>query len=199
MIDKTDLDEFLDDFFIKERKIFLWGEINTETSLRTIQLLKFLNSKNKKPIILYINSSGGEVEDGLSIIDEINGIKKEGTEIWVVAQGQACSMAAFILVAGTYSYATENTTIMLHPMWGDTAEENNNKLKRSVDFYDKKEELLIKLVAKKSGKTTPSKFKVLKEEIDKTLWLSAEQAKKHGIIDDIWQYEWEKEAKAHTD
>ena len=199
MIDKTDLDEFLDDFFIKERKIFLWGELNTETSLRTIQLLKFLNSKNKKPIILYINSSGGEVEDGLSIIDEINGIKKEGTEIWVVAQGQACSMAAFILVAGTYSYATENTTIMLHPMWGDTAEENNNKLKRSVDFYDKKEELLIKLVAKKSGKTTPSKFKVLKEEIDKTLWLSAEQAKKHGIIDDIWQYEWEKEAKAHTD
>lgn len=199
MIDKTELGDFLDDFFLDERRIFLWGEINAETSLRTVQLLKFLNVRNKKPIILYVNSSGGEVEAGLSIIDEINGIKKDGTEIWVVAQGQACSMAAFILVTGTYSYATENTTIMLHPMWGDTAEENNNKLKRSVDFYDKKEELLIKLVAKKSGKTTPSKFKILKEEIDKTLWLSAEQAKKYGIIDDIWQYEWEKDAKAHTD
>lgn len=193
MIEKTETEEFLEEFFLKDRKVFLWGEINSESSLRVVQQLKFLyKTKDTRPIILYINSDGGEVEAALSIIDEINGIIKQKIEIWTVAQGQACSMAAYILASGTYCYATQNTTIMLHPVWGDAGEENNNKLKRSVDFYTQKEEQLFKIIAKKCGKTAPAKFKVLKEEIDKTLWLSAEQAKKYGLIDDMWQYEWEK-------
>lgn len=190
------LQDFLEEFFLKDRKVFLWGEIDTGLSLRVVQQLKYLYNKDREnPIILYVNSGGGEVEAGLAIIDEITNIVKSGTEIWVVVQGQACSMGAYLLSAGTYSYATQNSTIMLHPIWGESVEENNNKLKRSVDFYTKKEEILFKSIAKKCNKTAPAKFKLLKEEIEKTLWLSADDAKKYGLINDIWQYEWEKQEK----
>ena len=102
--------------FILRRRLFLWGEVNDESSLQLIKQLKYLYQKNSDPIYLYINSYGGIVEDGLAIIDEMQGLMESGVEINTVAQGQACSMAAYILACGSYRYATANTTIMLHPV-----------------------------------------------------------------------------------
>jgi ATP-dependent Clp protease protease subunit len=192
MIDKT---KNFGRHFILRRRLFLWGEVNDESSLQLIKQMKFLYQKNTDPIYIYINSYGGVVEDGLAIIDEMRGLMELGVEINTVAQGQACSMAAYILACGSYRYATENTTIMLHPVWSDSDEGDNNRLKRSVDFYSRKEEMVIKLVAERCGRLSAAKFKQFKEDIDKSLWMTPLEAKRYGLIDDIYNYEWEKEEK----
>ena len=83
--------------------------------------------------------------------------------------------------------------LLCYILWGDSEEGDNNRLKRSVDFYSRKEEMVIKLVAERCGRLSTAKFKQFKEDIDKSLWMTPLEAKKYGLIDDIYNYEWEKE------
>lgn len=185
---------------VNDRKLLLWGDINESISYKIIKALKILYKKDPtKPIKLYIHTDGGEVESGMTIVDEIRGIISCGGEVWTIAQGKAYSMGGIILAMGSQRYATPNSCIMLHPFSQDTDSDTIGQIKKSIDFTHKYQESILKLVAEACDKTGPVKFKKFRDDIEKTLWMTAAEAKKYGIIDDIWQYEWETEDKETND
>ena len=120
IIDKEDNKEISYDIFsklLKDRIIFLNGEINDSVANLVIAELLYLDSENNDDIFLYINSPGGDITQGMAIYDTINYIKSDVSTICV---GLAASMGAFILLSGTKGkrYSLENSEIMIHQPLG---------------------------------------------------------------------------------
>lgn len=113
---------------LKDRIIFLTGEITDETSSIIVSELLYLDSVNNEDICLYINSPGGSVTAGFSIYDTINFIK---SDVKTIVVGMAASMAAFLLASGTKGKrcALKNSEIMIHqPLGGAKAKQLKYKL-----------------------------------------------------------------------
>lgn len=180
-------ENFFSKYFLKQRKLFLWGDINLQRSYFIVNSLKFLASKNLDPIYIYINSDGGEVDNAISIIDEIERIKQIGITVYTIVIGAAFSSAAFILLAGSEGcrIATPNSTILIHMISYGIDFESATKNKRYSDFTEKQNETLVNIVAQYCKKNTVAKLKKFKDEIKDDLWLSAKDAIKFGVIDTI--------------
>lgn len=186
------------DFFLKTRRLFLFREIDQRLSLRIVKLFKFLANTSDLPIFLYINSYGGSLDSAKCIIDEILSIRESGCEVWTIAQGIAGSAAADILCLGSpsYRFASFHSSIMLHPMSFDLPPDYQSVQEQTMKFYAKDTEILDRLIAKACGKGTPRKLEQFRKDIDKSLWLTAEEAIKYGVIDRIWDYNVEGEMNA---
>ena len=102
---------------IKNRIIYLNGEVNSESALSVITQLRYLAAKSDRDIFMYINSPGGSVSDGLAIYDMINQIS---CDVVTIATGVAASMGAFLVAAGTPGkrFATPSVEIMIHQPLG---------------------------------------------------------------------------------
>tara|TARA_R110002167_G_scaffold59420_2_gene168324 strand:+ start:32 stop:529 length:498 start_codon:yes stop_codon:yes gene_type:complete len=146
-----------------------------------------------KDIYVYISSEGGDLDAGCAIIDEINGAKKQGHKIYTIAIGKAYSAAAYILTFGSVRYATENASIMLHPVLFDLDMDYIANQRAYTAFTDYKYVDIIKKVAKNCKKKTRLAINKFIQEIQHGLWICPKQAKKMKIIDDIWDYSWEKD------
>ncbi len=183
VLEKTQSGERAYDIYsrlLKERIIFLHDEINHNTASITIAQLLFLEAEDsKKDITIYINSPGGQVQSGMAIIDAMNHLK---CDVSVVCTGMAASMGALILSQGTKGkrYCLPNSEVMIHqPMTGVEGQASDVEItaKRILRLKDSSAEML----AKATGKT---KTEVLKD-MDRDYWMTAEEAKKYGIIDEI--------------
>ncbi len=183
VIEKTSYGERAYDIYsrlLKERIVFLGGSINDAVANTVIAQLLFLESQDpKKEIKLYINSPGGSVTAGLAIYDTMQLIKSDVSTICV---GIAASMGAVLLAAGKKGrrFSLPNSEVMIHQVMGG-AEGQAVEIEISARHILKVKERLNKILAKHTGKS----FKDIDKDTDRDFFMSAEEAKSYGIVDEI--------------
>jgi len=165
---------------LKERIIFLGSEIDEVTADLVMAQLIFLEYEDPdKDITIYINSPGGVVSSGLAIYDTIQYIKPDVSTICI---GQAASMGAILLAAGTKGkrYALPNSRIMLHQPLGGAGGQAADIAIHANEIIRVKQ-TLNEIIKAHSGQT----LEVIKKDTDRNFYMSAQEAKAYGIIDDI--------------
>jgi ATP-dependent Clp protease protease subunit len=165
---------------LKDRVVFIRGEFNPELAdLITAQLL-FLESQDKeKDIYLYINSPGGMISSMFSIFDTMRYITPD---VVTITYGQACSAGSFILAAGAKGKrnALKNSDIMIHELSGGHQgkfHEMKNSFEHTQYLYDKMADYYVEF--------TGQSLETIKEDMRKDFYMSAEAAKKYGLIDSV--------------
>ena len=165
---------------LKERVVFLGDQVTPETANIVIaQLLHLAYEDLKKDIKLYINSPGGSVYDGLAIIDTMNYIEPD---VQTIGIGLQASMGAMLLSAGAKGkrFALPNARIMIHqPSSGTEGKITDQEIALKEGIYLKK--VLIDMMAKNTGKSA----KEIEKDMDRDNWMSAQEAKDYGIIDEV--------------
>lgn len=167
---------------LKERIIFLGTEVNSHmANLIVAQLLHLESEDPEKDIFIYVNSPGGEVSAGLAIYDTMQYIKPD---IVTVCVGQAASMGAVLLAGGTKGKraALPHSRIMIHqPLGGFQGQASDIEI-HAKEIQRVKLELNT-ILANHTGKD----IKQLEKDSDRDNFMSSEQAKKYGIIDNVYE------------
>lgn len=182
VVDKEQNEERSFDIFsrlLKDRIIFLSGEINDNVANSVVAQLLYLDSISNDDIYLYINSPGGEISAGMAIYDTMNYIKSDVSTICV---GLAASMGAFLLLSGTKGkrIALPNSEIMIHqPLGGANGQATDIKI--AAERIVKMKEKLNKIISKK----TNQKIEKIEKDTDRDYFMNAKEAKEYGIIDKI--------------
>ena len=183
VIEKTSYGERAYDIYsrlLKERIVFLGGPISDAVANTVIAQLLFLESQDpKKEIKLYINSPGGSVTAGLAVYDTIQFVKSDVSTICV---GMAASMGAVLLAAGKKGrrFVLPNSEVMLHQVMGG-AEGQAVEIEISARHIIKVKDRLNKILAKHTGKS----LKDIERDTDRDFFMSAEEAKQYGLVDEI--------------
>jgi len=165
---------------LRDRIIFLGEAIDDHVANIIIAQLLFLDAESKdKDIKFYINSPGGSVSAGLAIYDTMQYVKADVSTICV---GMAASMGAFLLSAGAPGkrFALPNSEVMIHQVMGGT-EGQASDIKIRAEHILKTKDKLNRIMAKHTGQ----KVTKVEEDTDRDNYMSAEEAKKYGIIDKI--------------
>lgn len=165
---------------LKERIIFLGSPIDDTISSLIISQLLFLEAEDpEKDIFLYINSPGGIVSSGLAIYDTIKYIKPD---VVTTCMGQAASMGALLLAAGTKSkrYALPNSRIMIHQPLGG-AEGQASDIQIAANEILRIRETLNRILAELTGKS----IKQIEKDTDRNYFMSAQESLEYGIIDKV--------------
>ena len=165
---------------LKERIIFLGDGIDDHIASLVIAQLLFLESEDpEKDIYMYINSPGGVITSGFGILDTMNYIKPD---VATICMGQAASMAAVLLSAGAKGKrsALENSRVMIHqPLGGMQGQATDIEIHAKEILYLKQK--LNKILSKNTGQTV----KTIEKDTDRDNFLSAQDALKYGLIDEI--------------
>ncbi|MFM2384098.1 MAG: hypothetical protein RIQ72_670 [Candidatus Parcubacteria bacterium] len=183
VIEKSQFGERAYDIYsrlLRENIIFLGGPIDDNVANIVIAQLLFLQSENpKKDISLYINSPGGSASATLAMIDTINHIKNDVSTICI---GMAASGGAWLLSAGTKGkrYALANSEVMIHqPLGGAEGQATD------IEITAKHIVGLRKRLAEIMAKNTGQKVDKVQQDLERDFFMSADEAKKYGIIDKV--------------
>ena len=165
---------------LKERIIFLTGEVNDEVSALVCAQLLFLESEDpKKDIYLYINSPGGVVTSGLAMYDTMQYISCDVSTLCI---GQACSMGSFLLAGGAKGkrFSLPNSQIMIHqPSGGAKGQATDIEIQAKLILDLRKR--LNKIYAQNTGQ----KLSVIEKAMDRDNFMTPVEAKEFGLIDEI--------------
>ncbi len=165
---------------LKDRIIFLGGPVNDAVANTVIAQMLFLELQDsKKDIQLYINSPGGSVTAGMAVYDTMQYLKPD---VATTCIGIAASMAATLLAAGTKGkrYALPNSEVLLHQVMGGVegqAVEVEISAKHIIKIKNKLNEIL--------AKHTGQKIEKIEKDTDRDFYMSAQEAKDYGIVDEI--------------
>jgi len=165
---------------LKERIIFLGNPINDAVANTVIAQLLFLESEDKsKDIKLYVNSPGGSVTAGMAIYDTMQYVKPNVATICV---GSAASMGAVLLAAGAKGkrFTLPNSEILLHQVMGG-AEGQAVDIKIRAEHIIKIRDRINSILSKHTGQSIDK----ISKDTDRDFFMSAEQAKKYGMVDKI--------------
>ncbi|MDA3939892.1 MAG: ATP-dependent Clp endopeptidase proteolytic subunit ClpP [Spirochaetia bacterium] len=183
VVERTGIGERSYDIYsrlLKDRIIFIDGEINDLTADLVVAQLLFLESQDpERDISIYINSPGGSVTAGLAVYDTIQYIKPD---VQTIAMGQASSMGAILLTCGTPGkrMALPSARILLHQPWGGAQGQA-----RDIGIHAKEivrlKQLLIKYFANHTGK----KEEDIASDLERDNFMSADEALNYGLIDNI--------------
>lgn len=183
VIEQTSKGERSFDIFsrlLKERIIFLTGEVNDEQASLVCAQLLFLESENpKKDIFMYINSPGGSVTSGMAMYDTMQYIS---CDVNTVCIGQACSMGSFLLAAGTKGkrFSLPNSMIMIHqPSSGFRGQVTD------IEIHARNLVELKKRMNKLYSHHTGQKLSVVEKAMERDNFMTPEEALKFGLIDQI--------------
>ena len=165
---------------LQDRVIFLSDEVNDVTASLVVAPLLFLESQDPdKDIVLYINSPGGSITAGMAIFDTMNYIK---CDVSTVCIGMAASMGAFLLAAGAKGkrLALPNSEIMIHqPLGGMQGQATDIKI--HADRIIRMRRTLNEILAKQTGRPVEE----IERDTERDNFLSAEEAKAYGLIDEV--------------
>ena len=166
---------------LKERIIFISGEINDVLANSVIASLLYLDSISHDDISIYINSPGGSVSSGLAIYDTMQFISSDVSTICV---GMAASMGAFLLSSGTIGkrFALPNSDIMIHQPLGG-AEGQASDIKITSDHIVLLRKRLNKILAKNTKQT----LRKIEKDTERDYYLDAKEALEYGLVDQIIQ------------
>ena len=165
---------------LKDRIVFVSGEIEDEMANAIVAQLLFLQAEDsKKEISMCINSPGGSVTAGLAILDTMRMVK---CPVATYCVGQAASMGAILLSAGEKGkrHALPNARIMIHQPWGG-AQGKASDIEITAKEILRLKEILNGILADASGKT----LEEVTKDTDRDHFMSAEEAKKWGIVDKV--------------
>ena len=169
---------------LKDRIIFVGGEIEDNMANAIIAQLLFLDAQDKeKDIVMYINSPGGVITSGLAIYDTMRHIK---CDVSTVCLGQAASMGALLLTAGAKGkrYSLPNSRIMIHqPLISGGLKGQATDISIHANELLKIKDKLAELLAKNTGKT---KEQILRDT-ERDNYLSSEEAVNYGLIDSVFR------------
>jgi ATP-dependent Clp protease protease subunit len=183
VIEQTHMGERAYDIYsrlLKDRIVFLGTGIDDNVANIIIAQLLFLEAEDdKKDIKMFINSPGGSVTAALAILDTMKFVKPS---IQTICLGQAASAASILLAAGTKGkrYSLPNSRIMIHQPWGGAegqATDISIQAKEILRLKDKLNEILALATGQKKQK--------VEQDLERDYFMSAEEAKKYGIIDEI--------------
>lgn len=168
---------------LKERVIFLTGQVEDHMANLVVAQLLFLESENPdKDIFLYINSPGGSVTAGMSIYDTMQFIKPN---VSTVCMGQACSMGAFLLAGGAPGkrYVLPNSRVMIHqPLGGFQGQASDIQIHAQEILTIKNK--LNRLLAEHTGQP----IEVIERDTDRDNFMSAAQAVEYGLVDAVLKH-----------
>ena len=167
---------------LKDRIIMLSGQIDDNVSNSVIAQLLFLDAQDpEKDIYLYINSPGGSVTAGMAIYDTMNFIK---SDVQTIVIGMAASMGSFLLSAGTKGkrYALPNAEVMIHQPLGG-AQGQATEIEIAARHILKTRDRLNKIISDNTGQP----IEVVEKDTDRDNYMSAEEAKAYGLIDEIME------------
>ena len=165
---------------LRERIVFLVGPVNDQTANLVVAQMLFLESENPdKDIFLYINSPGGSVSAGLSIFDTMNFIKPD---VSTLCMGMAASMGSFLLMAGAKGkrISLPNAKIMIHQPSGG-AQGQATDIEITAREILKTREQLNRIYADRTGQT----FEKIAADMERDYYMSPEEAKTYGLIDQV--------------
>jgi ATP-dependent Clp protease protease subunit len=182
VIEKTSNKEYAYDLYsrlLKDRIIFLSGEINDNLASIIVSELLYLDAQNHDDIFLYINSPGGSVSSGLAIYDTMNYIK---SDVRTIVIGIAASMGAFLLSSGTQGKrcALSNAEVMIHQVLGG-AQGQATDIKIHTEHILKLKKKLNQILANNTGKS----INKITKDCERDNFMSAKEALKYGLIDEI--------------
>ena len=164
---------------LKDRIVFLSGEINDEVANLIVSELLYLNSLNNEDIYLYINSPGGSVTSGMAIYDTMNFIK---CDVSTICAGMCASMAAFLLSSGAKGkrVCLKNGEVMIHQPLGGV-QGQATEIKIHAERIIKLKEKLNKILASNTGKD----IKKIERDTERDYYLDSEEALEYGLVDKI--------------
>ena len=165
---------------LKERVIFLVGEVNDQTANLVVAQLLFLESENPdKDISLYINSPGGSVSAGMSVYDTMNFIKPHVSTLCI---GMAASMGAFLLAAGEKGkrFSLPNSKVMIHQPLGG-ARGQATEIEIHAREILKTRDQLNRILAERTGQP----LEKIERDTERDYYLSADESKEYGLIDQV--------------
>jgi len=165
---------------LKERVVFLVGEVNDHMANLVIAQLLFLESENpEKEISLYINSPGGSVSAGMAIYDTMNFIKPD---VSTLCMGMAASMGAFLLSSGAKGkrFSLPNSKVMIHQPLGG-ARGQATEIEIAAREIIKTREQLNKILAENTGQP----LERIENDTERDYYLSAAEAKDYGLVDQV--------------
>ena len=180
----------LDDMLLENRIVFLIGEISYARAAEVIMKILYLdNLKRNSEISLYINSPGGTVDDTMAIYDTIQFV---GSPIATFCIGRAQSGGAVILAAGTKGkrFALPHAKVMLHQPWGGVTGQAAD-IKIQAEEILKAKAMINGILAKHTGQL----IEKIAAETERDRYMSAEEAKEYGLIDEVLQEEADKGKK----
>ncbi|MCF0216632.1 MAG: ATP-dependent Clp protease proteolytic subunit [Fibrobacteraceae bacterium] len=173
-----------EEYLASKRRVFLWGPVDDDSAHAIVEQLLYLDSLNHEDIVFFINSPGGVISSGLAIYDCMNAIK---SDVITVCCGQAASMGAVLLTAGTKGkrFAWPNARIMIHqPLI------HGEIVAPASDIQIQAEEMLRirgitgKILAEGSGKT----IEQIDQDTERDNFMSADEAVSYGLIDKVESY-----------
>ena len=165
---------------LKERVIFLVGEVNDQTANLVVAQLLFLESENPdKDISFYINSPGGSVSAGMSIFDTMQFIKPD---VSTMCLGFAASMGAFLLAAGAKGkrYSLPNSKIMIHQVLGGARGQATDIEIHARDILRTKDQM-NRILAERTGQT----LEKIRNDTERDYFMTADEARDYGIVDQV--------------
>ena len=165
---------------LKERVVFLVGEVNDQTANLVVAQLLFLESENPdKDISLYINSPGGSVTAGMSIYDTMQFIKPD---VSTMCLGFAASMGAFLLAAGANGkrYSLPNSKIMIHQVLGGAHGQATDIEIHARDILRTMEQM-NRILAERTGQP----LEKVQNDTERDYFMTADEAKDYGLVDQV--------------
>ena len=165
---------------LKERVIFLVGEVNDQTANLVVAQLLFLESENpEKDISFYINSPGGSVTAGMAIYDTMNFIKPD---VSTLCCGFAASMGAFLLAAGTKGkrFSLPNSKVMIHQVLGGARGQATDIEIHARDILRTKDQM-NRILAERTGQP----LEKVQRDTERDYFLTADESKEYGLIDEV--------------
>ncbi|MDR2155966.1 MAG: ATP-dependent Clp endopeptidase proteolytic subunit ClpP [Burkholderiaceae bacterium] len=165
---------------LRERVVFLVGEVNDQTANLVVAQLLFLESENPdKDISLYINSPGGSVSAGLSVYDTMQFIKPD---VSTMCLGFAASMGAFLLAAGAKGkrFSLPNSKIMIHQVLGGTRGQATDIEIHARDILRTKEQM-NRILAERTGQS----LEKIQHDTERDYFMTADEARDYGIVDQV--------------
>lgn len=182
VIEKSSNKEYAYDLYsrlLKDRIIFLSGEINDSLASIIVSELLYLDHQNHEDIYLYINSPGGSVTSGLAIYDTMNYIK---SDVRTIVVGMAASMGAFLLSSGAKGKrcALKNAEVMIHQVLGG-AQGQATDIKIHAEHILKIKKKLNKILAANTGQN----LNKITNDCERDNYMSAAEALDYGLIDEI--------------
>ena len=165
---------------LKERVIFLVGEVNDQTANLVVAQLLFLESENPdKDISLYINSPGGSVTAGMSIYDTMQFIKPD---VSTMCLGFAASMGAFLLAAGAKGkrYSLPNSKVMIHQVLGGARGQATDIEIQARDILRTKAQM-NRILAERTGQP----LEKIQQDTERDYYMTADEAKDYGLVDQV--------------
>lgn len=172
----------LEDNQLKERKIFLWGQVDDSSAKHVIERLLYLSNQDpEKDITLVINSPGGANTSGMSILDTMDLIPND---VSTVCMGLAASFGALLLLSGTKGkrFAFPHSRIMLHqPHVPGTYQAKATDIGIFASMIERDKKEINRIVSERTGQP----LEVVERDTDRDLWLTPTEAQIYGVIDGV--------------